>query len=77
MIVIHVKILNEDVDVRRPVSAERLTATRIRIDPAAIVPDDETWEFGPGQVVECIQRNSSNGVCLVAVRAVDQTAADD
>lgn len=66
---IFVNLLNEQVDVRRPVQAER-----VREDIYRIVVDQpydrnvERWEFEPGDVVVCETMDSSDGDILVASR---------
>jgi hypothetical protein len=48
--VVHVRLLDEGVDVWRPVPARRLSEATWRLGDAA-VPPDETWSFQPGDVV--------------------------
>lgn len=61
---VYVQLLNEDVDVWRPVVAEHVEGDRYRlIGPR---PDDETWPFAVGDVVRCEPRRLSGGVVPVA-----------
>jgi hypothetical protein len=48
---IYVALLNEDVDVWRPVEAEHLSGDLYRVTGQA--PEDETWPFASGDVVRC------------------------
>ncbi len=60
-------LLNERVDVWRPVDAER-EDDFYRI--VGSVPENETWVFAPGSVVRCEQQHFSDGPALVAVEVV-------
>jgi hypothetical protein len=70
LVTIYVALLNEGVDCWRPVKAERLGPDLYRIKDA--VPDDEKWEFQPGEVVRCNERRFDRGAGLVAVAVVQQ-----
>jgi hypothetical protein len=50
MTMIHVRLLDEGVDVWRPVPAERLGDATYRLSDAR-VPADERWSFQPGDIV--------------------------
>jgi hypothetical protein len=65
---VHVKLLDEGVDVWRPVAARRVSRSVFELasDPP---PEDETWEFQPGQRVEVRSQALSGGPALVAVKA--------
>lgn len=70
---IYVYLPDEAVDVWRPVIAERLGPDLFRI--ADSVPEDEQWEFLPGQMVRVRERRLSGDwdvqdVKLVAFEAV-------
>ena len=66
---VYVKLLDEGVDVWRPVPAEDLGQRRYRILPTDNYdPDDETWEFLPGTAAVCEPRQLSDGIYLVAIR---------
>jgi hypothetical protein len=68
---VYVRLLDEGVNVWRPVPAYRIdqrTYALLRSDDYD--PDDETWEFPPGSVVECENRRLSDGDVVAAVRQV-------
>jgi hypothetical protein len=58
---IFVYLPKEAVDVWRPVMAEHLHDDVYRISAASDVPDDEEWEFQPGDVVRCKQTELEGG----------------
>jgi len=60
-------LLDEGVDVWRPVQAELLPNHRYRIVTENDSPKDEHWAFATGQVVRCIEREFDGEVALVAV----------
>lgn len=62
---IYVALLDEGVDVWRPVTAVRVSAGTYQIQDS--VPSDEEWEFQPLDVVRCEQRTLSGGQVLVAI----------
>jgi len=64
---IYVALLDEGVDVWRPVEAQR-EGDLYRI--VGVVPETEKWVFSPGSLVRCEQRELSEGPALVAVEAV-------
>jgi len=66
---IFVRLLDEGVDVWRPVPAIDIGNQRFRLT----APDDydtsfETWEFPRGAVVDCETKTLSDGPALVATR---------
>ena len=65
---IYIPLLNEGVDVWRPVEAEKLSdgtyLIPANLDPAA---QGETWGFQPGSVVVCRPRKTSDATILAAV----------
>lgn len=66
MTTIYVALMDEGVDVWRPVEAVSEGESIYRLaDDAA--PADEAWEFSPGSHVRCEWRELSDGVVLVAV----------
>jgi hypothetical protein len=69
---IHVALLNEDVDVWRPVEAEREGAFYRIISS---MPEGEEWAFDRGSLVRCEQRELSEGPTLVAVEALPGSGA--
>jgi hypothetical protein len=52
-----VALLNEDVDVWRPVEAQHIGRDLYRL--TGQVPEDETWPFASGEVVKCEIRTLS------------------
>lgn len=68
---IYVELLDEGVDVWRPVDAEPLGDGRYRLlPPSDYDPEIETWAFLPGTVVRREARRLSEGTVLVAVEDV-------
>ena len=68
---IYIALLDEGVDVWRPVQAERLSGNTYRI---LIQPYDrsiESWQFEPGDVVLCEMVDSSDGRILAATAKAD------
>jgi hypothetical protein len=62
---IHIYLLNEGVDVWRPVAAKHLGNHLYQIiDPTA---SDEAWQFNQGDTVRCELRRLSGGDCMVAI----------
>jgi hypothetical protein len=66
---IFVKLLDEGVDVWRPVQAERVSYGVYRIVDQPHDRDIEMWEFGPGEAVVCELIESSDGQILAATRS--------
>jgi hypothetical protein len=64
---IYVALLDEGVDVWRPVEAEELRDSVYRIISENPNAEDERWEFPPRAIVRCEWRALSEGPCLVAV----------
>jgi hypothetical protein len=65
---IYVALLDEGVDVWRPVQAERLSGTTYRIVSQPYDRDIESWQFEPGDVVLCEMVESSDGRILAATK---------
>jgi len=69
MVEIFVKLLDEGTDCWRPVAAQRVEENHFVIVDA--VPEDETWEFQPGEAARCAERQFQDGSRkLVAVARV-------
>lgn len=66
---IYVRLLDEGVDVRRPVLAEQMRNDIYRIDDQDYDRETETWEFLPRTHVVCKLIHSSEGQILAAVQA--------
>ena len=69
-ITIYVSLLDEGVDVWRPVSAEHIRDDVYRIVGEPPDPENEKWEFLSGELVRCRQQALSGGSSLVAYEAV-------
>lgn len=69
---IYVALLDEGVDVWRPVEAEPCGAGRFRIVSTNSDAEDEKWEFPPGAVVTCEKRKLSGGHHLVAIALAEE-----
>lgn len=69
---VHVRLLDEAVDVWRPVRARALSEHLFRLseDPR---PDDERWSFAPGDAVVVERRRGDDGaeVLIAVARALD------
>ena len=70
---IYVSLVGEGMNVLRSVRAEHLTKDFYRI--IETVPEGETWEFQPGQVVRCKKKNLSGGKALVAIEEAPKAHA--
>jgi hypothetical protein len=77
MPVIFVCLLDEGVDVWRPVDAEIVAPDWYRILSENENPDDEHWQFGIGDVVRCERRRLPDGECLVAVARKNEHSQGD
>jgi hypothetical protein len=67
-------LLDEGVDVWRPVQAEVLPHGRYRIVSQNESPDDEQWAFKSGEVVRCEEREFNDGTTPVAVSLAGDAA---
>ncbi len=61
---IYVGLVGEGLNVLRAVGAEHLGRDYYKI--VEEMPEGETWQFGPGQVVRCKKKNLSSGKAMVA-----------
>jgi hypothetical protein len=66
---IFVELLDEGVDVWRPVEATVVGDGTFRLPEC--VPAEEVWKFPPGSLVRCEPRPLSDGEALVACELVD------
>lgn len=73
--VIYVALLNEAVDVWRPVGAEHVHGRLYRIVEQPSDPESEQWQFNRGDTVECDVVDLADGPTLVAVRRIDGSDA--
>ena len=62
---IYVSLLGEGLNVMRSVRAENLGRDFYQIIDT--MPEGETWQFQPGQVVRCKKQTLSTGKALVAI----------
>lgn len=68
---VHVRLLDEGVDVWRPVLAERLGESTYRLSPA-IKPADEEWSFSPGDVVVVEHSDAGSLIAVAIATAFDE-----
>jgi hypothetical protein len=69
---IYVALLDEGVDVWRPVKAERLRDNTYRILGQPYDRSVEAWQFEPGDVVVCKMVESSDGRIFAATQKARQ-----
>ncbi len=67
---IYVYLLDESVDVWRPVRAEHLGGDLYRIVSQPYDPEIESWQFEPGDSVVCGLIESSAGRILAATKKI-------
>lgn len=68
---IYVLLLDEGVDVWRPVQAEHLHGNIYRIMDQPYDRAAELWQFEPGDVVLCENIRSEDGPMIAAIRKAD------
>ncbi|WP_413578602.1 hypothetical protein ACLVWU_08700 [Bdellovibrio sp. HCB290] len=71
--IIHVRLLDEGVDVWRPVSAVKQNESNVYLilpSPSNVIPEGEHWEFSPGEKVFAEKRELSDGPALIAYKRV-------
>lgn len=69
---IYVSLVGEGLNVLRAVRAEHLGRDFYKIvEP---MPDGETWQFGPGQVVRAKKKNLSSGKAMVATEEAPRSS---
>ena len=66
---VHVRLLEEEIDVWRPVAAERLSDSTFQLSDTP-TPEDEVWSFQPGDVVVAQHRGGLPDGPLIAVARV-------
>jgi hypothetical protein len=74
---IFVRLIDEGVDVWRPVRAQHVRDDVYRILDQPYERDIETWEFGPGDEVVCEMIDSSEGRVLAALGAPEESPLAD
>ncbi len=72
---IYVALLDEGIDVWRPVEAKKLSPDRYLIVDQDYDPGIERWEFEPGTVVTCRKQRRDGRQMLVAMEAARQSVA--
>jgi len=72
---IYVALLDEGIDVWRPVAARRLSPDRYLILDQDYDQAIERWEFEPGTVVRCRREDRDERQILMATEAARETAA--
>lgn len=66
-IIIYVRLLNEGIEVFRPVSATQIAPNVFVLDSKdSCDPEDEEWEFPPGSQVSAIARMIEGNRVLIA-----------
>jgi hypothetical protein len=66
---IYIRLLDEGTDVFRPTDAEPVGSQFFQVLPTSNYDEeDEVWEFAPGSVVECEQRQLGGEEVLVAIK---------
>jgi len=66
---IYVKLLDEMVEVWRPISATHLGGSTYKIENQEI-PDYEIWEFQPGDIVETKMREAFGEKSIVCIKKI-------
>lgn len=72
---IYVALLDEGIDVWRPVEARRLSPDTYLIVDQDYDPRTETWEFEPGTAVRCRTESRDGRQILVATEVARRSAA--
>ena len=63
---VYVELLNEGTDCWRPVEANDLGRGLFQIISSQ--PENEDWQFKPGDVIECRKKQLQDVFCLVAYK---------
>ena len=72
MITIYVYLLDEGTDVWRPVDAIHIKDDIYQINPERAIPETETWQFLPGDIVRCEEKQLLKGKHLVAIEKANE-----
>jgi len=67
---IYVALLDEGTDCWRPVQAVQIRQGVFRIIEQ-VIPEDELWEFRPGDTVSCDLYDFANGTEFRALKKID------
>ena len=65
---IYMPLLDEGIDVWRPVDAERIGPKIFRV--IGPVPEGEAWAFQTGEIIHCQEKQLSDGTHNVATQKV-------
>lgn len=68
---IYIRLLDEGVDVWKPINARPVGEGIFQISDQSYDPDLETWEFEPGDFVFCKARQFDEGRILIAIKRLD------
>ena len=71
---IYVALLDEGIDVWRPVEAQKVSPDSYLIVDQRYDPRTERWEFEPGTVVRCREKNRDGRRILIATEVARQPA---
>lgn len=66
---LYVRLVDEAVDMWRPVEGFAIDKRLYRIAAEQHVPDDERWEFGPGEIVAVVTRDFEGTMRKIVVSA--------
>jgi hypothetical protein len=72
-VTVYVYLLDEGVDVWRPVQAKHLADDEYEIMSVNPDPDDENWQFHSGDCVRCKLKRLHDGERLVAYELVQRS----
>lgn len=68
---IYVRLLNEGIEVYRPVTATQIENNIYKIiDETKYDAEDETWEFLPGNIILVSEKQIGNEIALVAIKSL-------
>jgi len=68
---IYVELLDEAVDVWRPVDAEHIGGDKFRILSNNPAPEDEHWKFKTGEIMRWRPKKFAEGASLVAIEQLE------
>jgi hypothetical protein len=74
-VTIYVALLDEGIDVWRPVAARKLAADTYLILDQNYDRKLETWQFEPGTLVRCRKKRQDDHQILVATEIADRTSS--
>ena len=77
IVTIYVYLLDEGIDVWRPVDGIHIKNNIYQIKPESIIPKTETWQFLPSDIVLCEEKILSKGKQIVAVKKIEFPAQEN